>query len=413
VEEIFITGRIIDGTGKEPISDGVIVINGNKIEQIDSKEKIQIPDDAKVIDVGEDTILPGLIDAHMHFMGVREGDLSLMYVIDPEPLKTARAVASCVTLLNAGITSVRDAGGIGAYLNRAIKEGVIKGPRITSSLKILSQTGGHGDIHFFPIDFVKSLFCFGRICDGEDECRKAAREQFREGADFIKICSTGGVSSEKDLPGSSQFTIPEIRAIVEEAKRVGSYVASHAEGPEGVKNALKAGVRTIEHGNDIDEEGIELMLENNIILVPTFAIVERYSTLGSEHGLPDYAVRKAKEAKEVHIKTVKKAWKAGIKIAMGTDFTNVPILPFGENALELELLVNNIGLSPMEAIVAGTKTSAEAMQMGDKIGTLEKGKFADLIVVNGDPTVDISCLRNPENISFVMKDGIIEKNAIS
>jgi len=401
--------KLIDGTGKEPISDGVVVINGNKIEQIGSKKKIKIPEDAEVLDVGEGTILPGLIDAHMHFMGVSSLN-NLMFPIEPEPLKTVRAAASCAKLINAGFTSVRDMGGIiGVYLKRAIAEGVIQGPRISSALRILSQTGGHGDIHMLPIDFVKSRG-FGRICDGADECRKAAREQFREGADFIKICSTGGAMSEKGAPGFPQFTIDEISAIVEEARRVKSYVASHAQGAEGINNALKAGVKTIEHGYYLDNEGMELMLKNDAILVPTLVVGDRICTKGDEHGVPEYALRKARESREVQIETIQRARKAGIKIALGTDFNNVPLLPFGENALELELFVKLVGFSAMEAIVAGTKISAEALQMGDKIGTLEKGKFADLIVVNGDPIVDISCLRNPDNITLVIKDGIIEKN---
>lgn len=411
-EKLIITGRIIDGTGKEPISDGVVVIDGNKIEQVGSKKNIQIPKDAKVIDAGGGTILPGLIDAHLHLVGMKDDKSVGLGIFEPDMSKAIRAAASLPLLLNAGFTAVRDAGGIGLYLKRAIEEGTIKhAPRIRSANKVLSQTGGHGDVHALPLDFVRA-HGFGRLCDGADECRLAAREQFREGADFIKICSTGGVLSERDLPTSSQFTFEEISAIVEEARRVGSYVASHAQGTTGIKDALKAGVRTIEHGIYLDEETIDLLLKNNAYVIPTLSIVNRICTSGKENGVPEWGIRKAKIVQEAHIESMKLARKAGVKIATGTDFCSTPLLPFGENALELELFVNAVGFSPMEAIVAGTKISAEALQMSDTIGTLEKGKLADLIVVNGDPIVNISCLRNVDNIKVVIKDGVIEKNIL-
>jgi len=411
LEKLIITGRIIDGTGKEPISDGVIVINGNKIEEIGSKTKIQIPKDAKVIAAEDGTIMPGLIDAHMHLMGTT-GLNSLLWAIEEPLLKAMRVTTALEPLINAGFTSVRDVGGLGVYLNRIIKEGTLKhAPRIRSAHKVLSQTAGHGDVHSLPLEFVKT-YGFGRICDGADDCRAAAREQFREGADFIKICSTGGVLSERDKSEWPQFTIEEISAIVEEARRVGSYVASHAQGAEGINNALKAGVKTIEHGIYMNEEGFELMLEKDAVVVPTLSIVERLVTKGKEHNVPEYGIRKSNIAYEAHLKTIRKAKKAGVKIALGTDFVNVPLLPFGENALELEIFVNKIGFSPMEAIVAGTKIASEALQMSDEIGTLEKGKFADLIIVNGDPITDISRLKNPKNILLVIKDGVIEKNIL-
>ncbi|MBN2395866.1 MAG: amidohydrolase family protein [Candidatus Atribacteria bacterium] len=407
---LVLKGKIIDGTGREPITNGVIVIKDNKIEEIGPVTKIEIPKDAEVIELKEaNTIIPGLIDAHLHLMG-STGLNSVFWTLEDNIIKAMRVTTGLKPLIEAGFTTVRDAGGLGVYLNRVIKEGLLKpAPRIFSANKVLSQTAGHGDVHSLPLDFVKN-YGFGRICDGADECRKAAREQFREGADFIKICSTGGVLSERDKSEWSQFTIEEISAIVEEARRVDSYVASHAQGAEGINNALKAGVKTIEHGIYMDDEGIELMLEKNAVVIPTFSIVERLVTKGREFNVPEYGIIKSKIAHEAHLETIRKARKAGVKIALGTDFLNVPLIPFGENSLELEIFVNRIGFSPMEAIVAGTKISAEALQMSDKIGTLEKGKLADLIVVNGDPSKNISCLRNVSNILIVIKDGIIEKN---
>jgi imidazolonepropionase-like amidohydrolase len=413
-EKYFVLkGKIIDGTGKDPIPDGVIVINDNKIEEAGSTSKVKIPADAKVVEIGESrTIMPGLIDAHLHLMG-SVGLNSVFWTLEDNIVKAMRVTTGLKPLIEAGFTTVRDAGGLGMYLNRVIKEGLLKPtPRIFSANKVLSQTAGHGDVHSLPLDFVET-YGFGRICDGADDCRKAAREQFREGADYIKICSTGGVLSERDKSEWPQFTMEELGAIVEEARRVDSYVASHAQGAEGINNALKAGIKTIEHGIYMDEEGFGLMLEKDAVVVPTFSIVERLVTKGKEHNVPEYGIRKSNIAHEAHLETIRKAKKAGVKIALGTDFINVPLLPFGENSLELEILVNKIGFSPMEAIVAGTKIGAEALQKSDIIGTLEKGKLADLLVINGDPSKDVSCLRNVENVLMVLKDGVVEKDISS
>jgi len=403
--KIAIRGRIIDGTGKEPFH-GVLFIEGGRIQQVETDD-IPIPGDVKIIDAGEGTILPGLIDAHIHFIGSRTLDTA-RWLIEPVALRAIRTVVDCEKLLAAGFTTVRDVGGLGVYLKRAIAEGEIRGPRILSANKILSQTGGHGDIHYLPLDFVRE-YGFAKICDGADQCRQAAREQFREGADFIKICSTGGVMSEKDKPQSSQFTMEELKAIVEEAQRVGSYVASHAQGAKGVNDALRAGVKTIEHGIYLGDESIELMLQNDAALVTTLAIVKRICTHGEKFNVPAWGLKKAREAYETHKKAIWKAKKAGVKVAVGTDFCSGELLPFGKNAEELELLVD-LGFTPMEAIVAGTKTAAEAIQMGDELGTLEAGKIADVIIVQGDPLADISCLQGEENVKFVMKEGCVEKN---
>ncbi len=404
--KLAVEGRIIDGTGRDPF-DGVVLIDGEKIEKVGLKNEVTIPLKTKTIKVNEGTILPGLIDCHVHLMGERTLDF-MKSAFEPSELKAIRASTDCSKLLDAGYTSVRDVGGLGIYLKRAIEAGEIKGPRILSAFKILSQTGGHGDIHAFPLDVAVKVG-FSRLCDGADDCRKAAREQFREGADFIKICTTGGVLSERDLPTSAQFTMDEIRAIVEEAQRVGSFVAAHAEGTEGIKNAIRAGVKTIEHGDFIDDEGIKLMLENGNILVPTFSIGERIISQGEKYKVPEWGIKKMRQLWEVQSTNFKKAKLAGVKIATGTDFGGGPLTPLGENSQELELLAKE-GFTPMEAIMAATKTASEALNMKDKIGTLEAGKFADLIVVNGDPLSDVSILRKTDNIKVVIKGGVIEKH---
>ncbi|WP_019421120.1 metal-dependent hydrolase family protein [Paenibacillus sp. OSY-SE] len=266
--------------------------------------------------------------------------------------------------------------------------------------KMLSQTGGHGDLHMLPAQFNT----YGRLCDGAQECRKAAREMFREGADFIKICSSGGVLSEKDDPRSPQFTIEEMEAIVYEAQSFGSYVASHAQSTIGIKNALKAGVKTIEHGTLLDDEAIEMMLNQDAILVPTLAISHLIVTEGHRYGIPAFGLKKAQQYYEVHKENIAKAYQAGVKIAMGSDLMGCKPVEHGKNGMELGLLVDEIGMSPMETIMAATRVSTEAMAMEDA-GVIAQGKKADLLVIEGDPTKDIHVLLNPCNIEMVYVGG--------
>lgn len=409
MNKIAIIGNIIDGTGEKPFK-GIILIEDKKITKIWKKPEVKIPEDAKTIELENGTILPGLIDCHVHLTGSRTIDF-MKASLEPIAVKAARLVSDLSKLIDAGFTTIRDVGGLGIYMKRVIEEGEIKGPRILAAGKLLSQTGGHGDMHSLPLEWAKEMD-FTRLCDGAAECIKAVREQFREGADFIKICTTGGVLSQRDLPTSSQFNLDEIKAMVEEAKSVGSYVAAHAEGTEGIKNALKAGVRTIEHGDLIDDEGIKMMAENGAYLIPTLSIKEQISSRGEKYGVPEWGIRKLRMLQKLHGDYIRKAKIAGVKIAVGTDFSSKPLFPLGENAMELELLVKQEGFTPMEAIVAATKTSAEAIMMDDKIGTLEEGKYADLIVVKGNPLEDITILRKIENIKLVIKEGKIEKNIL-
>lgn len=402
-------GTIIDGTGQKPIEDGMVMIEDDRIVQV-SKRDESLLQGVEVLGNKDLTILPGFIDVHVHIRGVRTMNYALSLLTEPVQLQVLRASADCRAFIEAGFTSVRDVGGYGIYLNQAILDGEIPGPRISSSGKGLSQTGGHFDVHHAPYDFVKSNHPTYRICDGVDECRRAAREQLREGAHFLKIATTGGVMSKRDLPRSSQFSLEEISAIVEEADKVGAYVASHAQGAEGIKNALKAGVKTIEHGFYLDDESIASMLEKEAILVPTLAVIHRLCR-GEEYNAPEWGVRKAKVAQQAHRESILKAKDAGVKIACGTDFLGPPLTPFTECAEELELMVQ-LGFSPMEAILSYTKIGAQVMQMEDQIGTIEEGKLADIILVEGNPLEDISSLKNTSTIKVVMKGGRVEKNIL-
>jgi imidazolonepropionase-like amidohydrolase len=245
----------------------------------------------------------------------------------------------------------------------------------------------------------------GRVADGISEVRKAAREQIRAGADLLKIMTTGGVMSERDVSASCQFSIEEIKAFVEEAENVGLRTSTHAQGTRGIKNALVAGVKVIEHGFYLDDECLDIMIKNGHYLVPTLAIVQAIIEHGPKVGVLPNSIEKAKAAHEMHLESFKRAFKAGVICGLGTDYLTDPMTPMGANAVELEMYVNRAGLTPMETIVCATKNNAEVLDMTDQIGTLEPGKLADLIVVDGDPLQDISILRDRQNILMVYKGG--------
>ncbi|WP_145407414.1 metal-dependent hydrolase family protein [Paenibacillus xylanexedens] len=396
----FTGALLIDGQGGEPVADSVVLVDNGKIKEAGAKATVQIPEEAQIVDVTGKVIMPGLIDAHVHVHGAKNLNMAAV-ALEPNELQMGRALQDLPKLINAGFTTVRDVGShVAVYIRDLIKEGVVKGPRIKTSRHMLSQTGGHADIHMIPTEL--NIFT---TCDGVPEVIKAARTQFREGADFIKVCSTGGVLSEKDDPRWSQFRLDELKAIVYEAEAVQSYVASHAQGTQGIKNALLAGVRTIEHGIYIDEEGIGMMLDQKAILVPTLAIVHRIIQEGHKYGVPEFGIRKAERVYQEHIENMIIAHKAGVTIAAGTDFCSCAPVEHGGNALEMRLLVDDVGFTPMQAIVAATRDAAKAMQMEEEIGTLEAGKSADLLVLNVNPLTDISLLANTAHIEQVYLSG--------
>ena len=403
------SGLLIDGTGNTPLHDVYVVINGGKIESISK----HVDPSMEVLDAANLTVMPGMIDSHLHIAGHWTDKFVEETIVRPTELLLIKAVYDIQDLLDAGFTTVRDCGGNnGPYLRMAVEAGITRGPRIVAAGRVLTQTFGHGDEHFFPLEIAKQrseykLGIGNIICDGVPECMRATRLALREGANFIKICSTGGVMSERDKPEDEQFTIEEIGAIVNEARKVGTFVASHAQGAKGIKNALVAGVKTIEQGIYLDEEGAKMMVQKDAIVVPTLSIVHQLVAKGKEAGTPEWGLKKSMEVIEDHIKNIAAAKKMGVKIATGTDFIGAPILKFGNNAMELQLLVEKCNFTPMEAIVAATKTGAQACGLANKTGTLEVGKFADLIAVNGNPLEDVSLLQKRENIKLVVKEGTI------
>ena len=398
-------GRLIDGTGKNPIMDSVLVIKGERIEVVGSAESVSFPSDAEVIDASSKTVMPGLIDAHIHLMGSRSLSQLSWYIDDPM-VRGMRGVIDCWKLIDAGFTTVRDCGGVYAlHLRAVIDEGGCIGPRILAAGRAITQTGGHGDIlHSLPIESAVRMG-LGRVADGVDEVRKAAREQIRAGADFLKIMTTGGVMSERDVSASCQFCIDEIKAFVAEAENVGFRTSTHAQGTRGIKNALTGGVKVIEHGFYLDDECLELMVKGNHYLVPTLAIVDAIVVHGPKVGVLPHSIHKAKIAQERHLESFKRGYKAGVVCGLGTDYLTDPMTPMGANAIELEMYVNRAGLTPMETIVCATKNNAEILDMGDQIGTLEPGKLADIIVVEGDPVQNIAVLADRKNILRIYKGG--------
>ncbi|MFZ5814271.1 MAG: amidohydrolase family protein [Bacillota bacterium] len=402
---------LIDGTGAPPVPNGAVLLEGNRIKAVGPMAAIAQPaGEVTRLDAGGGFILPGLIDTHVHLM--LQGMNLTQMLASPFSLKFYQAIDYMRRTLEAGITTVRDAGGADAGVKQAVEQGLIPGPRMQISISILSTTGGHADF-WMPAGVDIPLFGGypgnpNGICDGVEQVRKKVREVLRAGAEVIKVCSTGGVLSPTDHPEFTQFTPEELAVMVQEAAyRKGIKVMAHAQGAEGVKNAIRAGVHSIEHGIFLDDEAIELMLERGTFLVPTLlaplAVVEQAEQVGT---MPEHGIRKAKEVLAIHRESIARAYKAGVKIAMGTD---AGVMPHGTNLRELGLMCE-IGMSPMEAIVATTKVAAECLGWEDRVGTLAPGKLADLIITRTDPLAEIRSLERTENITLVIKDGQVVKD---
>ncbi len=403
----IIKGRVIDGNGGLPIEKGVVVVENGRItcvcEQKDFSTDMALP----VIELENGTILPGFIDCHTHLSSI--GMMPEKLFLKPKYDSLLEAVGDAKKLLEAGFTSAREMCEFGPYLKRAIAKGAIPGPKLFVSGKLLSSTSGHGDVYSaLPYDFVQKQNTIAYLVDGVDECLKGVRMMFREGADFIKTCSTGGVMSNSDTPDTSEFSFEELRAMVEEAERHDTYVASHSQGTAGILKALKAGIKCIEHGTFLNEECVELMVKNDCTYCPTVSILQ--AILANPDDVPDYAYKKGLYAMEGHKKSVEMAREAGVRIALGTDFLggDSQATPFGKQGIEFAAMVG-YGLTPMEAIVAGTKNAAYLIKKSKEVGTLEAGKAADIVLVAGNPLEDIRLLADAENIKVVMQDGVIVK----
>jgi imidazolonepropionase-like amidohydrolase len=392
---VLFASQILDGTGKSPIVEGGILVENERVKAVGRRSDFETLSDARNIDLKGWSLLPGLMDAHIHLDGW-ETTNRFDWVVMPDAQRALNAAAYAKRALDAGFTFVRDAGSnIGVSLKRVIEEGKLPGPRMRVSVKGIYQTNGQGDRAYMPIEWVKQKEnCV--LVDGEVECRRAVRLMLREGADFIKIATSGG-----HLSSEPHFTLKEVEAMCDEAHRMGKRVAAHALGAKGIETAVRGGVDSIEHGGFLTPEVAKLMAERDVPIVPTLSI-PRMSLKGHPHyPLSDEAVDKWEKTREGGDASVLLAQEYGIRIALGTDFGGQPFFTPDQLALELEFMVE-AGIGAEEAIVAGTKTAAEVIGVIDDVGTLESGKLADIIGVQGDPLQDVKLL---QNVGMVMKGG--------
>lgn len=399
--------RLIDGTGKAPVLNGVVVVTDDRITAVGAADRVAIPAGAKVIDIGDATLLPGFIDAHTHVIGrvLGDPDNELSVVRDYDSFEAILGVGNAQKTLLAGFTSIRNVGA-GRFddfaLRKAINEGWVMGPRMQASGHALGITGGHCDENGFKPGLLDGSIKDG-IANGPDEVRAAVRYQIKYGADLIKTCATGGVLSEGDAVGATQYTYEELKAMVDEASKLERKVAAHAHGTEGIKIAVRAGVSSIEHGSFLDVEGARLMAQRGTYLVPTLMAGETVERLAKSGVLKGLRGEKALAAAAAMRHALKIAVANRVPIALGTD---AGVIPHGTNAHEFTLMVEWGGMTPMDAIVAGTSGGAKLLGWDKNTGSLTVGKWADIVAVPGDPLKDI---RNMEKTVFVMKDGVIYK----
>ena len=409
-------GQLVTGLDSDPIPNSTVVIVGDRIAAAGPAADVTIPADANTIDAAGHTVLPGLIDCHVHST-YRARDVK-QHLLNTPSYNILRSTQIIEETLACGITSAREMSGADAGFRAAIDEQLIPGPRLQISILMISQTGGHGD-YWVPagMHIPKRAWLHSPVADGPEEIRKLVRHVLMAGADFVKVCASGGITSVTDSWDEPQYTVEEIRVAVEEAANKGKTVAVHAEGTSGIKRALEAKVHSIEHGWFIDEECVDRMIDQDTWWVPTIALVplsvqhRKTNTQWSTQQLGD------EEKKDNEILSLfekqrslwRDAVRRGVKVAMGSDQSHR--LMTGNNLVELEYMVDWLGISPMEAIVWATGRAAECMQR-PALGALEPGRLADVVVVEGDPLSDIKLLQCRDNVKLIMKDGTIYKQAL-
>jgi imidazolonepropionase-like amidohydrolase len=391
--------------------DLIIVIEGERIKEVGPAESVAIPEGAKIIDLSGATVLPGLIDCHTH-LGSRADRYDEILRFKDSPFQNAfAAVLNAKKTLEAGFTTVRDLGGkpfLAVDLREAINEGFLVGPRVVASGPGISITGGHGDLNNFAPQVRVTMFPEERdykIADGVDQVRHVVRAQVKHGVDVIKIHASGGVLSRGDSPGAPQFTLEELRAAAQEAHAAGRKIAAHAHGAQGIRNAIHAGIDSIEHGSLIDDEGIILMKERGTWLVADIYNDDYLLGKAREFKIPEEFIAKEKALGQIQRDNFAKAVKAGVKVAFGTD---AGVYPHGDNAKQFDYMVK-YGLTPAQAIRSATADAAELIGRSKDVGRLAPGLYADLIAVAADPLDDIRAL---ETVSFVMKGGVVVKDEL-
>jgi imidazolonepropionase-like amidohydrolase len=397
--------RLIDGTGAATLRPAMIRVEGERIVEVGSN--IEVPAGARIIDLGDVTLLPGLIDLHTHLTGDERVHWEDALTKSTPPRDALWGARNARVTLLAGFTSCRDMGPAWPYvdveLRRAIDEGAVPGPRMMVAGSYISSTGGAGDARQFStyvdVPLVKNL------ADGPSEITKAVRTNFKNGADFIKILATGAMLSKGISPGAQEYSDEEIRAAVVEARRWGKQVAAHAHGADGIKAAIRAGVRTVDHGSYLDDEAVSLLKASSrqVFYVPTLYTYVAIDRSDEGNPIPKSERQRAREIRDIGYASFRRALAAGLPIGFGTD---AQVIPHGQGAEEFRERVK-LGETPMAAIVSATALNAEIMGWQDRVGSIAVGKLADIIAVPGDPLRDITALKR---VGFVMKDGVVYRD---
>lgn len=407
----FIGGLLIDGTGAEPIKNSLVLVEDKRLIYCGEMKEFYAD---KNIHIEGKTILPGLIDSHLHFSGNRT-DNDSDWVLEPLIQKSIVAVAQAREALEHGLTSVGEISRFGIHIRNMIEEGIIPGPRVITTGLGFCRTAGHGDSHNLPLDFNEASHPWAERVDGPWDLRKAIRKRLRENPDAIKIWSTGGGIWRHDAKADSHYCMEEIQAVVDEASMVGLPVWSHAEGYEGALNSCKAGVSAIIHGQELNEECLEIMKEKDITFCPTLQFFFEWFTVYEPPYRPihDQFEGNTVAEKELNriIHNLRNANEKGIRITVGSDSFCSSLTPYGKYAITEMYALNKAGLTNMEVILAATKNGAEMLKIDKITGTLEAGKYADLIVLNGNPLEDIKNI-NSDNMMVIMKEGVFARRTL-
>jgi imidazolonepropionase-like amidohydrolase len=387
--------RLIDGTGADPVPGQALIAEGRRISWIGPDDRLPEGSDRIAVDGGGGTVMPGMINCHVHLANDGSPDLFGQADRDAVTIAALRGYNNLQLTLQAGITSVRDCGaasGIAIDLARAVEDGMVAGPRIRAAGRVITMTGGHG-------------YFIGREADGPAGVRQATRAELKEGAHFIKAMATGGVLTPGVVPTQTALQPDELVEVARESHNAGKRAACHAIGNEGIKNATRAGIDSIEHGFYLDDEALQLALDHGTTLVPTLIAVNQIVNNGGTGRIPDWVVEKAESESGHHRESFAAAVKSGMRIAAGTD-AGTPFNPHQYMPQELALMVE-YGMPAMAALVAATSSAARNLGLDPDIGTLEEGRIADVIVVDGDPAADITAM---ERVRFVMKEGVVARD---